>query len=175
MSFKEWLPITTRNRVALGFAGLALVMFVLWNCLPNYEYPGDLEPNGIVAMTLWHEEVLSPDYYIMVLKAPDVEGFLVIAAFTALIQSAVVSLAAVPFWKALHASPYVRLPLATVNLFGGGVVLWHLCDMGFEESARYWVATLSLMSLNMFALSAALFTFRNELAWREERNRPQSE
>jgi hypothetical protein len=169
MSSKDWLPITTRNRVALLLASAGLVMFVVWNCLPDYEYPGATEPDGIVAMSLWPDEILSPDFYIMVLRDPDVEGFLVIAAFTALVQSAVVSLAAVVFWKALHASSYVRLPLAVVNLFGGGVVLWHLRDHGSEDNARHWIAILSLMSLNMFALSAALFTFRNELGLRSEK------
>jgi len=33
-----WLPLTARNRVALGLAALALVMFVMWNCLPHYDY-----------------------------------------------------------------------------------------------------------------------------------------
>lgn len=169
MSFiREWLPITTRNRVALGLAALALVMFVLWNCLPHYKYEYDVvtEREGSIAMALW-PDILSPDLYLMVRKDPDFQIFLVIAAFMSLIQSALVTLAAVPFWKHLHASPYIRLPLAIVNLLGGAVILWLITD-----ASRHWVAPLILMALNMFALSAALFTFRNELELREEMNRP---
>lgn len=58
---RDWLPITTRNRVALLLAFAGLVMFVVWNCLPNYEYPGDTDPDGIIAKSLWLEVVLSPD------------------------------------------------------------------------------------------------------------------
>ena len=168
MSLREWLPITTRNRVALGLAFAALVMFVVWNCLPNYEYGGATEPDGIVAMTLWPELVFSPDIYLMVFKEPNMEGFLVVASFMAMIQSALVTLAAMPFWKHLHASPYIRLPLAIVNLLGGAATLWLIID-----ASRHWVAPLILIALNMFALSAALFVFKNELALREERAFPE--
>lgn len=98
------------------------------------------------------------------------EGFLVLAAFMALIQNALVTLAAVPFWKALHASPYIRLPLAVVNFLGGAVVLWHLHEFGINELPPYLGAFFLLTALSMFALSAALFTFRNELALRSERD-----
>jgi hypothetical protein len=171
MSLKEWLPVTMRNRVALLIAFAALVIFITWNCLPYYEY-GETEPDGIVAMKIWHEGVLDPDPYIMVLKSPDVDGFLSIAASMALIQCGLVSLAVVPFWKHLHGSAYIRLPLAAVNLLGGGVVLWHLSEAGSDYATCGVIATLTLIALNMFALSAALFIFRNELALLEERSRP---
>ena len=173
MSFREWLPITARNRVALGLAFAGLLIFVIWNFLPYFEY-GETEPNGIVAMTIWHEGVLNPHHYMMVLKSPDVEGFLSLAANMALVQCGLVSLALAPFWKHLHGSAYIRLPLAIVNLVGAGVVLWHLKELGSDDDIRGAVATLSLIALNMFALSAALFTFKNELALREERGRPQA-
>ena len=157
-----WLPLTARNRVALGLAALALVMFVIWNCLPHYDY-GATKPSGNIGMNLW-PEVFSPDLYLMLRKDPDIQVFLVLAAFMSLIQGALVTLAAVPFWKHLHASAYIRLPLAIVNLLGGAVIVWITSD-----ASRNWVAPLILMTLNMFALSAALFTFRNELALRSER------
>jgi len=166
-----WLPITARNRVALCLAVLALVMFVVWNCLPNYEY-GDTEPDGILAKSRWLEAILLPDIYLMVFKNPDIEGFLAIAAFMALILNALVTLVAVPFWKLLHASPYIRLPLTLGNLLGGYVIIWHLFDNGMDDPKPYWVAALLLMSAGMFTLSAALFVFKNELALREEKNRP---
>jgi len=170
MSFREWLPITKRNRVALAFAFAAMVIFVVWNCLPNYESPG-FEPDGIVATSLWPEAVFSPDIYLIVFKDPNMEGFLVIAAFMVLILNALVTLATVPFWKLLHASPYIRLPLAIINLLGGCVILRHLRELILAdvEPAPYWVPSLLLIALGMFALSAALFTFRNELGLRREK------
>ncbi|MFM2197249.1 MAG: hypothetical protein RLZZ505_681 [Verrucomicrobiota bacterium] len=170
MSFKEWLPITGRNRVALGFAALSLVMFVVWNCLPHYEY-GETEPDGIVASFTWLE-ILWPDHYIRVFKSPDIDGFLDIAASMALIQCGLVTFVALPFWKLLHASAFVRLPLAFVNLAGGAIVVWFVIQYDPDDAVPYVFAILSLIALNMFALSASLFVFKNELALREERGRP---
>ncbi len=167
MSFRDWLPITGRNRVALGFAALALVMFVVWNGLPHYEY-GETKPDGIVASFIWLE-ILSPDHYIRVFKSPDIDGFLDVAASMALIQSGLVTFAALPFWKLLHASAFVRLPLAFVNLIGGAIVVWFVIQYDPDDAVPYVFAILSLIALNMFALSAALFTFNNELALRNER------
>lgn len=167
-----WLPITARNRLALSLASLSLVVFVTWNCLPHYRYPGATEPDGIVASILW-PEIVRPDLYIMVFKNPNIKGFLSIAAYMALIQNALVMLAAVPFWKLLHASFYIRLPLAIVNLLGGTVILW-FTQNGYGNTSPYWLTMMTLIALGMFALSAALFVFKNELALREERGRPQA-
>lgn len=173
-----WLPITTRNRVALGLAALALVMFVVWNCLPRYPSTAYTEPDGIVAMFIWPDLLLSADPYINLFKNPDSGEFMFIAACFALIQNALVTLAVLPLWKYLHVSPYIRLPLAIANLTGGGLVIWLYYVMlaflryGNDVPPPYWEAVSFLMASSMFALSAALFTFKNEMALREERNRP---
>lgn len=169
MSFRDWLPVTKRNRVALGLAFAALVMFVVWNCLPTYHYR-DSKPHGIVATSLWPQTV-RPNMYIMAFKDPNIRGFLSIAACMALIQNALVTLAVLPFWRLLHASSYIRLPLAIVNLFGGGVMLWFI-QLRYGDTPPFWLTTMSLIALSMFAISAALFVFKNELAQREERGRP---
>lgn len=168
MSLKDWLPITRRNRVALLFAFAALVMLVVWNCLPCYTYPDDTEPDGIMASFIWLR-VLSADSYIRAFKSPHIEEFLGIAAQMALIQSAVVTFAVVPLWKLLHASAFVRLPLAFVNMIGGAIMVWFIIRYGSYDEIPYRFAFRSLVSLNMFTLSAALFIFRNELALRSER------
>jgi hypothetical protein len=168
MSFKEWLPFTKRNRVALALAFLALVMFATWNCFPYYAWE-DEAPEGLVMMVVW-PETFSPDNYLSAFRSPDVETFLEIAAYMALVQSGVVTLFAVPFWKLLHASAFVRLPLAIANLFGGAVVVWHLLEYGLDDQTPFAVATLAGIALGMFVISAALFTFKNELALRGERS-----
>jgi len=48
-------------------------------------------------------------------------------------------------------------------------VLWHLYDYGWNDPPPYSVALLLLIALSMHAISAALFTFRNELGLRSER------
>lgn len=168
MSFKEWLPVTGRNRVALGLAALALVMFIAWNCLPYYESAG--EPSvGIAASVAW-PEFFSPDYYIDVFRSPDIEGFLAIMASSGVILGGLVVLLAVPLWQILHASGYVRLPLALLNLLGGAAIIWHLSQEAFNNPAPYWVITLVLMALSLLFISAAFFVFKNELALREIRS-----
>lgn len=173
MSLKEWLPITMRNRVALGFAFAGLVIFVVWNCLPHYDWSASPAPNGIVATTFW-PDICSPDLYVMVFKQPHLHGLLAVAACLSIIQSALVTLAAIPFWKVLHASPWLRVPLATVNLLGGALIVWHLINMASSDFAPpYWTTMMTLMATGMFAVSAAFFLYKNELALREERERPQ--
>lgn len=173
MSFlREWLPITTRNRVALALAFSGLVMFLVWNCLPYYEY-GDIQPKGIVATSAW-PSFFSPDVYLMVFKDPSIQGFFEIATYMAIIQNAFVNLAAVPFWKYLQASSYVRLPLGIVNFLGGAIMLWNLYRLVISKPVIHdfqdsWITLVTLETLNMFVISAALFIFRNELGLRSER------
>lgn len=173
MSFREWLPITTRNRVALSMAALSLVMFVAWNCLPFYLSP-DEPPVGLATTIIW-PEVFSPDSYIRAFRTRDIVYFFEYTASSlAIIQCAFLSVLAVPFWKTLHASPYIWMPLAFVNLIGGGIHLWIALFDGLEDPRPCSITLPLLIALNMLILYAALFTFRNELALREERNRPLS-
>lgn len=74
-------------------------------------------------------------------------------------------LAIVPFWKVLHASNYLRIPLAVANFPGGSVVFCFISKEEFDYNTPYMTATFVLIALTMFALSAALFIFKNELAF----------
>jgi len=165
MSFEEWLPITRRNRLALGLAVLSVASFVAWNCLPYYEVEG--EPSVGLAATVAWPEFFSPDLYLDVFRSPDIEGFLEITASFGVILGGLVVLLAVPLWQILHASNFIRLPLAVLNLLGGAVITWHLFDSVMENPAPYWILTIVLMALSLFSISAAFFTFKNELALRE--------
>lgn len=166
-AIKDWLPITVRNRVALGFAFAALVMFLVWNFLPNYPN-GETEPDGIVAMDLW-SSVFDLDNYIHVIKSPDIDGFMVIAACFSLTQSGLLVLAILPLWKILHSSLYVRLPLAVVNLAGGLLVLWLVFEDGIEGRNIIYLVAMVLLAFSMLSLSVAMFIFKNELGLRHER------
>jgi hypothetical protein len=168
MKFINWLPITKRNRVALCLAGLSLVMFVAWNCLPYYEM-NDEPSVGIVATVAW-PEFFSPDNYIDVFRSPDIEGLLASTASFGIILGGLVVLLAVPLWQILHASSYIRLPLAVMNLLAGAVITWHLFDSIMDDPAPYWIITIVLMALSLFSISAAFFLFKNELALREAKS-----
>lgn len=169
MSLKEWLPITGRNRIALCLAGLSLVMFVAWNCFPIVD-TREGAPTGIFASFLWRE-VLSPETYIEVVRSPNFNEFLNLATCIALILTGLVVLLAVPLWQALQASNYIRLPIALLNLSGGSVFVWHFSETSRNDSGTSWPVILTLMAVGMFGQAAAFFTFKNELALRDERSR----
>ena len=161
-ALKNWLPITIRNRVALGFAFVALVIFVTWNF-----WPGAHKGDKIVAVQLW-PNLFSLDHYINVYKSPDIDGLRACAVCTSLILNGLVILAIVPFWKVLHASNYIKLPLAILNMAGGFVVLWYVVELIMKDRGLYGILPLSLVALSMLALSASLFIFKNELGLRHD-------
>lgn len=181
IAIKDWLPITVRNRVALGFAFAALVMFVTWNLLPFYEseyttnQKTHYEFKGLIFMGVWPEMVV-PDNYLYVIRAPDVEGFLSVAASLALLLNGAIVLALAPLWKIFHASNYLRLPIAIVNLVGGLVVLKFFFESVFDEfddsplndSAPYQNMTLFFIALTMLMIFVALLIFKNELSLRHD-------
>lgn len=173
---KDWLPITVRNCLALGFAMLALVMFVTWNFLPFYQEDfstGLSAPKptyqGLVLMQVW-PEMVDPDNYILVFKSPDVDGFLSVAASVALIMNGLIVLTLVPLWKILHASIYLRLPIALVNLLGGAVVLKYSIESLIKEhnDAPFQNLTLFLIALTMLTVFLSMLIFKNELELRHE-------
>jgi hypothetical protein len=167
MSFKEWLPITTRNQVALAFAAFSLALFVIWNCVPLSHYRVD-SPVRVFAMELW-PSIISFRNYVHVFKSPDLRGLMSVAACFGIFTASVMSLLTAPFWKLFHATPFLRIPIAVACLFGGLVVLIGILSGRFAYGSPREDMALSLVCVNMFSLSAALFTFRNELALRSER------
>jgi hypothetical protein len=77
-AIKDWLPITDRNRVALGFAFAALVMFVWW------IFCRIIIMGGALVMTNIWADIVNPDFYLHVFRTPDIDGFLAVAACMAL-------------------------------------------------------------------------------------------
>ncbi len=161
-AIRDWLPITKRNRVALGFAVAALVIFVTWNFLPDPHRSED-----IVATEIW-PELFSPDKYMNVFESPDIDGFRFVASAISVILNGLLILAIVPFWGILHASNYIRIPLAVLNLVGGLMLLWYVGESVIKSDDPYEMLVLLLISLSMLALSVALFIFKNELGLRDD-------
>jgi hypothetical protein len=167
MTFREWLPITGRNRVALCLAALSLVTFIVWNCFPHYEYDDSPVRRIVATSGLW-SDIFSPGLYMDIIRSPDIDGFASIASFLALMLNGMAVIVVIPFWRILHASSYLRIPIAMVNLAGGSGIVWILAS-GYASSS--WHVALNVMALGMFLMAAAFFTFRNELALRDERSR----
>lgn len=168
MTLTEWLPITTRNRVALWLAALALVMFVIWNCLPWYEGE-EGTPTGTMASVFW-VFVFSPDIYQSAIRSPGIGDFLAIAACLATLSGGLVILLTIPFWELLHSSSYLKTPIAWLNLAGGVAWCWYAIALVLIDPDPYFGATAFLMSLSLFSISASFFLFKNELALREARS-----
>ena len=164
---KDWLPITKRNRVALGFAVLALVMFVTWNFL-SYDNRDEGWIAGMAAMKIW-PEVFSPSSYVVVVGFLGYyDGFRIVAMMVSLILSGLTVLVILPFWKILHASTYLRLCLAIMNLAGACATL-HFAVASISWSISYQPGMIFvLIALSMLALSASLFIFKNELGLRHD-------
>jgi hypothetical protein len=164
---KNWLPITKRNRVALGFAFAALVLFLTWNLL-SYNSRGEGWVAGMAAMKIW-PQVFSPSSYVVVVGFLGYyDGFKIVAMMVSLILSGLTVLVILPFWKILHASTYVRLCLAIMNLGGACATLLFAME-SIKWSISYQPGMIFvLMALSMLALSASLFIFKNELGLRHE-------
>ena len=164
----EWLPMTKRNRVALGFAALALVIFLIWNFLP-YDSGGENWISQTAAMHIW-PEVFSPGSYIMIMAwLGYFEGGQMIVMMISMIHSGMLVLAILPFWRMLHASTCLRLCLAVMNL-AGSYVTFYFTIWGFEHGGYVQKTVFFLIASSMLALSLALFIFKNELQLRHERD-----
>ncbi len=168
-AIKDWLPITVRNRVALGFAFAALVIFVTWNFLPSYSGVG-ASREGIVMTHLW-PQFFDFDEYLHIIRSPGIYGFLVISLIMALLFNGLVVLAVVPFWRIIHASNFLTLPVAGMNFAGGFVALWFLYNLlkfdPYRGSPQPSVLGMHiLMALSMFTLGTAMLIFKNELGLR---------
>jgi hypothetical protein len=166
MSFREWLPITRRNRVALALAFAGLLMFVTWNCLPYDDYPYPrLKP--MVCTELWLH-VFDLKKYQSVIRSPDIKGFILVMTRASILFGGLIVVMSVPLWRLLHASKFIRIPIAWFNLFGAVVIACCFYE-SFNHDPGYVFATPMLMELSMLTVSTAFLLYKNELALRSER------
>jgi hypothetical protein len=164
-AIRDWLPITKRNRVALGFAVAALVMFVTWNFLPYYDYNYGSSHityirDGWMFMHLW-SKYFDPDFYFGMIHSTEFSGFVKLGLVISHLINSLLVFITIPFWKIIHASKYLSIPLALSNFVFGCVLLIVLTKNQYDPP--YMAMRLFLSSSAMLALSAALFIFKNEL------------
>jgi hypothetical protein len=171
-AIKDWLPITKRNRVALGFAGFALVLFVTWNFMPYYKpYLGSIDMNsayerdGYTFMHIW-PQFFDPDKYIKMIKSPDLYDFMGLAVKMCVLTNSLLILMIIPFWKVIHVSKFLRIPLALLNSAGG--CFFYIAYTEIQNNRPYMAMAILLISISLFSLSVSLFIFKNELELRHE-------
>lgn len=124
---KEWLPITKRNRVALGFAGASLLTFLAWNFLP-LEYGEIL---GSPACTFVWPVIFSSLIDYKAYPNMDMEDLVAMAAYFVMLGYGVLSLLMVPLWEILHASKFTSIPLAIIGMLGGLVFILGILFFGW--------------------------------------------
>jgi hypothetical protein len=162
MTFREWLPQTRRNRIALTVASLSLVSFVVWNFLP-YHSSKNSPREGVVASGIW-AEMFDYENYLLALRNPDVDDiFSLIASFMVILTGLLVVLT-LPLWRFFESSALMRLPPAIMTLLGGiAVSKFAVESVGDGYSHFVTVITLTLIALNMLLSSAALFLMEKEI------------
>lgn len=171
---KDWLPMTKRNRVALGFAFAALVMFVTWNLLPFYDYDYDSPDisyirDGVMFMQIW-SKYYDPDYYTDMIRSGEISGLMKLSMVISYLINSLLVIFLIPFWKFVHLTKYVTIPLGISGFAGGCIWVFayiHLTKI--QNNAPYMEMRFLLTSLSLLALSASLFIFKNELGLRHER------
>ena len=174
MSFRNWLPITRINRVALVFALIGLLCAVGWNFLPWYSLAyssgvANWTPYGWAGATIW-PEVFSPySYRIARFGELGIYGFLIPISCLSIAIHALSAFLTFCVWQTIHATGALRLSLAMANALGGLAVLALQILGGTDHFPHHLV--IGVMTLGMFSTATALFVFKNELALREERSR----
>jgi hypothetical protein len=161
-TLKDWLPITARNRVALGFAVLALVLFVTWNLLPitlSGRFFKHFEGSG--ARFIWRA-VFNLDFYISIFKLREPNDFLILFVYIALVFYSLLTLMIIPFWKIIGATPLLKIPFAIMTLAGAFATFYMTDAMIFRILPTCVYVVFLLIILSMFSLSLAFFIFTNE-------------
>lgn len=161
-AIRNWLPITARNRVALVFAMLALVLFFLWNFLPITISGRFYKPfEGIGAKFIW-SAVFDTNFYVSVFKSREIDNFLTLSVFITLILYSILTLIIIPFWRIISATPHLRIPFGIMTLVGAFATFILTDAMIFRIWPTCVYLIFVLIMLSMFSLSLAFFIFTNE-------------
>lgn len=169
MSFREWLPITRRNRVALAFAFLGLLCAIGWNFLPwyywSYSYRGvEWVTDGNANSAIWPLVFSMNSYQQMDFSNVKLYAILKPLGCMSLLLNALTVLAAFFLWEMMHQTRHLRIWLAVANAVGGVAVFLLRFGEPLGHSTQSLVAVV--IALGMFSTAAALLVFRNELPLR---------
>jgi hypothetical protein len=157
MTFREWLPRSLRNRIGFGLAVLSLVLLVVWNLLPNYEY-GEVASNGCVGRHVWPEVIKELSNF-PAGGSFDFKEIMNKVCVIALVFMLLVTLLQLPLWTWWRKSLLLRIIPCGVFALAGVFVLILMMD----EIDFYWnrapKCTLLTMILIVSNFLAAAFSF----------------
>lgn len=171
MSFREWLPITGRNRVALAFAFLGLLCAVGWNFMPwyvsSYSSAGlEWIPDGRTAGAVIWPEVVSPyTYHVAGFRELGLFGFLLPLSFVSIVLHALSALLAFFLWEMIHQTGHLKTWLGIANAVGGSAMVLLRFIGAFDHVSLVTV----VLTLGMFSTAIALFAYEHEMIMRRQR------
>lgn len=172
MSFRAWLPITKRNRVALAFALFGLLCAVGWNFMPWYIWSyssAGLEwiPDGRAGAVIW-PEVFSPNTYRMSGSTGfSLHASLAAVASVSLVLHTLSVLLAFFLWEVIHQTGHLRVWLGIANGVGGSALILFRFSGLFGHASH--TLAMAVIALGMFSTAAALFTYQHEMIMRRQR------
>lgn len=164
-----WIPTTTRNRWAWGFAWASLGVFLIWNLMPYYlfEYDPVSEReiwvrSGRVITEIWPDMVR--DLYHTSRSTPDFEDWLGIMATLAVIFLALIQFFLAPLWRLIAVSRLLRFIPAGICLLGMIAILFFFCCglNTLELREHFILLVLFSIALNLLLSSLALLLYHPE-------------
>jgi hypothetical protein len=168
---RSWIPATTRNRWAWGFAWASLAVFLLWNLMPDYGYTnvtkegqGEWIAKGLVMNDIWPEIV--EELFHSIRSTPDFEDMLAMMATLALIFTGMLQFVLAPLWRVISSSRLLRFIPAGICLLGSIVVIYFICRrLAYLNVDLYFrLFVLSLIALNLLLSTIALLLYHPEHA-----------
>ncbi len=162
---RPWIPVTTRNRWAWGFAWASLLLLLVWHLMPQLSYDSITETwikEGWVITDIWPS--IFRDLYQSVQSTPDVEDALSIVASLALIFLVAIQFLLAPLWQVVSMSRLLRFIPAGLCALGLIVVLYFIIDdfIPLQENEIYQAVLLSLIALNFLLTLLALLLYHPE-------------
>jgi hypothetical protein len=152
-----------RNRVALLFALLSLILFVSWNFTPQYEWGNDdaYKQNCFVYQMFWTESIKE---LINFMKSPEMGQQAWVAILELLLLLHVfVMLSLIPAWKFWQSTVILRM-IPAVMLTCAGLILIYFLWKNSERPPPH-IITLLLIAANIYSTAFSLLCFKNE--WTE--------
>jgi hypothetical protein len=162
---RAWIPGTTRNRWAWGFAWASLLLLLIWNLIPYFIYDHTTETwmkEGLVITHIWPNIV---EGLVESCKStPDVEDALSIIASLALIFLVAIQFLLAPLWQVISMSRLLRFIPASLCTLGLLVIMYFIIDdmMPLHKSDYYGAIMLSLIALNFLLTLIALLLYHPE-------------
>jgi hypothetical protein len=160
ISSPSWIPRSTRNRWAWGFAWANVALLLLWNFLPYYEYTnltkegqGQWVAEHLVMIEVWPS--VFEGLYMSLSSSLDFEECLSIVASMALILMVIMQFLLVPMWRMFSFSRLLRFIPAGVCALGFLAVVYFLGSEPYSHSEMFSFIMLSIIALN-FLLSVVI-------------------